>query len=168
MAISNRESHGTEGTRLVQALERIKLTGKKSLIKSTDHLVSLQQASSSGSNLAPSSALVEEAVDDEEEEHENGQACQRIDAGQEKLLPRDGAVITLTSWKTQEFAYRKMSKIGFEEDDDLPTLARGLFTCREASGEHRIVVRGYDKFFNQSEMLWTRVSHFSLHSSCDA
>jgi tRNA ligase len=40
-----------------------------------------------------------------------------------------------------------------------PTLARGLFTT-EMDGEpkYRIVVRGYDKFFNIGEVPWTNVS----------
>ncbi|EPQ29650.1 uncharacterized protein PFL1_02870 [Pseudozyma flocculosa PF-1] len=62
----------------------------------------------------------------------------------------------LLSWKTSEFAYRKSSTTG----SDLPTLARGLFTerllTRDGSVQHRVAVRGYDKFFNLAEMPWTR------------
>ncbi|WFD45023.1 RNA ligase (ATP) [Malassezia psittaci] len=62
---------------------------------------------------------------------------------------------TLMSWRTQEYAYRQFS----QERDQLPTLSRGLFTesFNTATGEHeRIVVRGYDKFFNVSELPWTQ------------
>ncbi|WFD01194.1 RNA ligase (ATP) [Malassezia yamatoensis] len=62
---------------------------------------------------------------------------------------------TLLSWRTQEYAYRQFS----QERDQLPTLSRGLFTesFKTATGEHeRIVVRGYDKFFNVSELPWTQ------------
>ncbi len=63
----------------------------------------------------------------------------------------------LLSWKVAEFAYRKATGVGSE----LPTLARGLFTERVDTGsdtaeKHRIVVRGYDKFFNLGEMPWTK------------
>lgn len=55
-----------------------------------------------------------------------------------------------------------------------PTLARGLFTEWMGSGDgtdqlkkgkdeqdgyHRIVARGYDKFFNMNEVRWNTVSH---------
>lgn len=79
-------------------------------------------------------------------------------------------VYEVTSWKTVEFAYRKAAEVGIGKD--LPTLARGLFTVKqdghtaqqgpssEASGSRhdRIVVRGYDKFFNVGEISWTKVS----------
>ncbi|CAD6905264.1 unnamed protein product [Tilletia controversa] len=58
----------------------------------------------------------------------------------------------LVSWKTAEFAYRKSAGLSSE----LPTLARGLFTEELAEEEHRIVVRGYDKFFNVGELPWTK------------
>ena len=71
----------------------------------------------------------------------------------------------LLSWKVAEFAYRKSTSVGSE----LPTLARGLFTERiEASSpseKHRIVVRGYDKFFNLGEMAWTRPESIALHTT---
>lgn len=62
---------------------------------------------------------------------------------------------SLLSWRTQEYAYRQFS----QDKDELPTLARGLFTERfeTPDGPHeRIVVRGYDKFFNVGELGWTR------------
>ncbi len=81
----------------------------------------------------------------------------------------------ITSWKMQEHLYRR-------KDCPFPTLARGLFIAREdfgleggprtslegeageTSGDakekvgHRIVARGYDKFFNVGEVEWTEVS----------
>ncbi len=72
----------------------------------------------------------------------------------------------LLSWKVAEFAYRKSTSLSSE----LPTLARGLFTERlsssssSSSSKHRIVVRGYDKFFNLAEMPWTKpatISHYT-------
>ncbi|KAJ9479855.1 tRNA ligase [Pseudozyma hubeiensis] len=68
----------------------------------------------------------------------------------------------LLSWKVAEFAYRKTTSVGSE----LPTLARGLFTERlsSTSEKHRIVVRGYDKFFNLNELSWTKpqsISHYT-------
>lgn len=45
-----------------------------------------------------------------------------------------------------------------------PTLARGVFTMdvseREDGVKHRIVARGYDKFFNIGEVPWTTVRAF--------
>lgn len=78
-------------------------------------------------------------------------------------------VYEVTSWKTVEFAYRKAAEVGIGKD--LPTLARGLFTVKEdaqaatqspsgqagRSSHDRIVVRGYDKFFNVGEISWTKV-----------
>lgn len=73
----------------------------------------------------------------------------------------------LLSWKVAEFAYRKSTSI----DSELPTLARGLFTERitdssssDSKPKHRIVVRGYDKFFNLGELSWTKpdsIRHFT-------
>lgn len=46
-----------------------------------------------------------------------------------------------------------------------PTLARGLFTIEVPESEygvkHRIVARGYDKFFNIGEVPWTTVREIS-------
>lgn len=52
------------------------------------------------------------------------------------------------SWTMRESAYRK---------GKLPTQARGLFIRTTADGKHRIVVRGYDKFFNVTETEATQV-----------
>lgn len=76
----------------------------------------------------------------------------------------------LLSWKVAEFAYRKSTSVGSE----LPTLARGLFTERidvESSSssakeaKHRIVVRGYDKFFNLGEMAWTKPESIAQYTT---
>lgn len=54
-----------------------------------------------------------------------------------------GSNCTVDSWRLQDWHYKR---------DDLPTYARGLFTTRNSRGEHEIVVRGYDKFFNVGEV----------------
>ena len=67
-------------------------------------------------------------------------------------------MMTIRSWKMNEYKYKVVPS-------PFPTLARGLFTTevdqgRRSSGkakEYRIVVRGYDKFFNIGEVPWTRV-----------
>jgi tRNA splicing ligase len=59
--------------------------------------------------------------------------------------------VTLTSWKMNEFKY-------YDIPSPFPTLARGLFTQKNENGEYRIVVRGYDKFFNIGEVPWNTVS----------
>lgn len=58
----------------------------------------------------------------------------------------DGATSTITSWKMQDYAYKR-------DPCPYPTRARGLFT----SGADRIVARAYDKFFNVDEVSWTKV-----------
>ncbi|GAA93789.1 uncharacterized protein L969DRAFT_84766 [Mixia osmundae IAM 14324] len=65
----------------------------------------------------------------------------------------------LSSWKVAEHAYRS-------EKLDIPTKARGLFTeqiesdepgrPRASTSQHRIVLRGYDKFFNVGELPSTK------------
>lgn len=82
----------------------------------------------------------------------------------------------ITSWKTAEFAYRKAESVGVGKD--LPTLARGLFTVDVDSRDdragsstitrayhQRILVRGYDKFFNVGEMPWTKPAAIEKHST---
>lgn len=69
--------------------------------------------------------------------------------------------MTVRSWKMNEFKY-------YQVPSPFPTLARGLFTTwvpddasnteNEENGRHRIVARGYDKFFNIGEVPWTTVS----------
>lgn len=65
---------------------------------------------------------------------------------------------TIQSWKMNEHKYRDVPS-------PFPTLARGLFTTEvskpagSSSGEkaYRVVIRGYDKFFNIGEVPWTTV-----------
>ena len=86
----------------------------------------------------------------------------------------------ITSWKMTEHMY-------FNANNPFPTMARGLFTeeledCDEAPSEtsradlewdaaeeigrrHRIVARGYDKFFNIDEVGWTNVSRPFIFSA---
>ncbi|KAF3905502.1 hypothetical protein ABW20_dc0109788 [Dactylellina cionopaga] len=59
----------------------------------------------------------------------------------------ENSKLSVTSWKLQDWDYKKR---------DLPTYARGLFTLRNPSGNHQIVIRGYDKFFNINEIYRTR------------
>ncbi|TBU57142.1 RNA ligase-domain-containing protein [Dichomitus squalens] len=74
--------------------------------------------------------------------------------------------IFVRSWKMNEFKY-------YDIPSPFPTLARGLFTqdVKNASGKtkHRIVARGYDKFFNIGEVPWTtcRVPSPSLPTRAD-
>lgn len=63
--------------------------------------------------------------------------------------------IAVRSWKLNEFKY-------YDIPSPFPTLARGLFSTEVPieSGhgvKYRIVVRGYDKFFNIGEVPWTTV-----------
>ncbi|PWN39423.1 hypothetical protein IE81DRAFT_369099 [Ceraceosorus guamensis] len=94
------------------------------------------------------------------------------DSNTKASTPRTSECI-LTSWKVSEFAYRKVEVVSLEEDADIPTLARGLFTAAadmesEGKGEtkrERIVARGYDKFFNVDEMRWTKRPSLEAHST---
>ncbi|KAF6742859.1 RNA ligase-domain-containing protein [Ephemerocybe angulata] len=75
--------------------------------------------------------------------------------------------ISVCSWKMNEFKYHDIPL-------PFPTLARGLFTTeqgearRESEGDrdvrHRIVVRGYDKFFNIGEVPWTTWEAIERHT----
>ncbi|KAG8959576.1 hypothetical protein FRC03_007765 [Tulasnella sp. 419] len=85
------------------------------------------------------------------------------------IVNASGKARMIRSWKMNEFKY-KVQPCPF------PTLARGFFTERvrpytdesnneedglssagsdEQKGFHRVVARGYDKFFNISEVPWT-------------
>jgi len=60
----------------------------------------------------------------------------------------EGTEHTVDSWKIREQDFKKQN---------LPTYARGLFTWRDkVSGNHRIAIRGYDKFFNIGEVSRTK------------
>ena len=63
--------------------------------------------------------------------------------------PADSS-ITVSSWKMAEHKY-------YVVPSPFPTLARGIFSVEQPDGEHRIVARGYDKFFNIGEVGWTTV-----------
>ncbi len=77
--------------------------------------------------------------------------------------PAPGEPNTLVcSWKLNEFKY-------YDIPSPFPTLARGLFSMKvssenERGAKYRIVVRGYDKFFNIGEVPWTTVRHFQPFS----
>ncbi|KAH9887365.1 RNA ligase-domain-containing protein [Cubamyces lactineus] len=103
---------------------------------------------------AEDSALVEE--------------LQRISKESPKLIrsseykaPADPSIV-LKSWKMNEFKY-------YDIPSPFPTLARGLFTqdIKDASGnvKHRIVARGYDKFFNIGEVPWTNWASLESHTA---
>jgi len=60
----------------------------------------------------------------------------------------DGRDMEVHSWKFNDYDYKKST---------LPTFARGLFTYKNrSSGDHEIVIRGYDKFFNINEVPKTK------------
>ena len=72
--------------------------------------------------------------------------------------------IKIFSWKMNEFKY-------YDVPSPFPTLARGLFTQEIKQNpddpnprnvKHRIVARGYDKFFNIGEVPWNTVRAFRL------
>ncbi|KAI0052022.1 hypothetical protein FA95DRAFT_112242 [Auriscalpium vulgare] len=69
--------------------------------------------------------------------------------------------VTVESWKMNEFKY-------YDIPSPFPTLARGLFSVEEKGQDgkplHRIVVRGYDKFFNIGEVPWTRWDSLQSHT----
>ncbi|OSD02575.1 hypothetical protein PYCCODRAFT_1389718 [Trametes coccinea BRFM310] len=79
----------------------------------------------------------------------------------EYKAPADPSV-TIKSWKMNEFKY-------YDIPSPFPTLARGLFTqdIKDASGhtKHRIVARGYDKFFNIGEVPWTNWASLESHTA---
>ncbi|KAH8917429.1 hypothetical protein BT69DRAFT_1269017 [Atractiella rhizophila] len=74
----------------------------------------------------------------------------------------------LTSWKFQEWAYKK-------NPNPLPVLARGFFTEKLAKSQNtdvpgsfgenwRVLARGYDKFFNVGEVSWTKWEQISQYA----
>ncbi|KAG2003763.1 RNA ligase [Coprinopsis cinerea AmutBmut pab1-1] len=78
---------------------------------------------------------------------------------------------TVRSWKLNEFKY-------YVVPSPFPTLARGLFTTTVKEGDaeeygvdveegvkNRIVIRGYDKFFNIGEVPWTTWENLQSHTS---
>lgn len=132
-------SHSVSPTTLV---EKLLETKKKSptLVRSTDYTFPAPSSSSSNANAVPSEEDVSTST------------------------PRRQHV--LTSWKMPEHLYRVLPS-------PLPTLARGLFTeqVSPAGGEgegketYRVVSRGYEKFFNVSEVAYTEVGSFLCPNS---
>jgi tRNA ligase len=75
--------------------------------------------------------------------------------------PADPSTI-VRSWKMNEFKY-------YDIPSPFPTLARGLFTIDLPTSDapkHRIVARGYDKFFNINEVPWTSVRSELYPAKC--
>ncbi|KZT07913.1 uncharacterized protein LAESUDRAFT_724384 [Laetiporus sulphureus 93-53] len=73
--------------------------------------------------------------------------------------PADPNII-VRSWKMNEFKY-------YDVPSPFPTLARGLFTMEvnvKGRLKHRIVARGYDKFFNIGEVPWTTWASLEAHT----
>ncbi|KAF9003365.1 RNA ligase [Cyathus striatus] len=72
--------------------------------------------------------------------------------------------VQVSSWKMNEFKY-------YDIPSPFPTLARGLFTVDlqkkddEIEDRYRIVVRGYDKFFNIGEVPWTTWPALEAHTA---
>ena len=98
----------------------------------------------------------------DQDDHELIEALKTLSKKSPKLVrsseyqaPADPSIF-VRSWKMNEFKY-------YDIPSPFPTLARGLFTqeIKNASGKtkHRIVARGYDKFFNIGEVPWTTVSN---------
>ena len=99
------------------------------------------------------------SLDINDEDHELVESLIQLSKKSPKLVksteyeaPADPS-IKIHSWKMNEHKY-------YNIPSPFPTLARGLFTQDiEVGGEvrHRIVARGYDKFFNIGEVPWTTV-----------
>ncbi|KAH6902658.1 RNA ligase-domain-containing protein [Coprinopsis sp. MPI-PUGE-AT-0042] len=82
--------------------------------------------------------------------------------------------LVVTSWKMNEFKY-------YDVPSPFPTLARGLFTSEvkdsevgeqdvvtveaEDGAKARIVIRGYDKFFNIGEVPWNTWESLKVHTA---
>lgn len=71
----------------------------------------------------------------------------RAFSGKRTTFPVEGSDIKVNSWRFQDWDYKR---------SDLPTYARGLFTSKNEKGQPEIVIRGYDKFFNQEEVNETK------------
>ncbi|KAJ7104359.1 RNA ligase [Mycena belliarum] len=65
--------------------------------------------------------------------------------------------ISVRSWKMAEHKY-------YVVPSPFPTLARGIFSVEHPDGKHRMVVRGYDKFFNIGEVGWTTWAALEKHT----
>ncbi|KAJ7732925.1 RNA ligase-domain-containing protein [Mycena maculata] len=101
------------------------------------------------STSAEDSGLIKELV---ALSHKNG----KLVRSSKYAAPADSR-ISVRSWKMQEHKY-------YVVPSPFPTLARGLFTVEQEDGEHRIVARGYDKFFNIGEVGWTTWPSLEAHT----
>lgn len=81
------------------------------------------------------------------ESHTKGKGGKGGFSARKNTFPVRGSDYTVDSWKMQEWDYKK---------PNLPTYARGLFTTKTREGHFEIVTRGYDKFFNVSEVTKTQ------------
>lgn len=67
-----------------------------------------------------------------------------------------GSNLSVESWKFQDWDFKK---------PNLPSYARGLFTCKRPEDDHyEIVIRGYDKFFNTDEVQRTKWPWIEEHT----
>ncbi|KAJ3823990.1 RNA ligase [Lentinula raphanica] len=68
--------------------------------------------------------------------------------------------VGVRSWKMNEHKY-------YDVPSPFPTLARGLFTTQVETDpvSHRIIARGYDKFFNIGEVPWTTWPSLRMHTA---
>ncbi|CAK5270180.1 unnamed protein product [Mycena citricolor] len=87
----------------------------------------------------------------------NDSKKKRLVTSSKYAAPADPS-IEVTSWKMNEFKY-------YEVPSPFPTLARGIFTTEDGNGVHRIVARGYDKFFNVGEVGWTTKRALEDHTT---
>lgn len=105
------------------------------LLRHTDHTVAMPSTSTSTST------------------YDDGTSAKTTTAASDDPPPS----LTITSWKMQDYAYKR-------DPCPYPTRARGLFTL----GKHRMVARAYDKFFNVDEVTWTKASCDLTYSLCIA
>ncbi|KAF7297826.1 tRNA ligase [Mycena kentingensis (nom. inval.)] len=71
--------------------------------------------------------------------------------------PADPSIV-VHSWKMAEHKY-------YIVPSPFPTLARGIFSTEVGDGEHRIIARGYQKFFNIGEVGYTTWPSIEAHTS---
>jgi len=117
---------------------------------------------STSSIMASESTWTESPIHIKQDSSEVNELVKTLEAGTKKSkssgwsckqtsFPVQNSQITVNSWKFQDWDYKKR---------DLPTYARGLFTCRNSkTGNYEIAIRGYDKFFNISEVHKTKWEH---------
>ncbi|SJK97856.1 uncharacterized protein ARMOST_01111 [Armillaria ostoyae] len=65
--------------------------------------------------------------------------------------------IKVRSWKMNEYKY-------YDVPSPFPSLVRGVFSVDLPENRHRIVARGYDKFFNIGEVPWTTWDALEKHT----